>query len=184
MPVSVAQVNVCWALSCDKYILCLAAKVSKLLEEFESQGNFRQTVHKTFLHLDGCYMMLDFFRGAPKGLWCSLVPSCSYRNPLWFQSAAIHKLSTIHWVLHVNECSVCAFPLPGNLVTVTRAARVLDPQLFALSSCQLPSMPCTNYWLWINRVLSLARTVPRLVFLADHADKCSARDKQAFMWFF
>lgn len=82
-------------------------------------------------------------------------------------------------------------PLPGNPVTGTAAAWVSHPQLFALSCCQLPSMPCTNYWLWINLVLSLARTGPRLIFLAGHTcmhrhthtHTYSSKDKRVFMWF-
>ena len=80
-------------------------------------------------------------------------------------------MSTTHSVrmlISVLVC-VCALPLPGNLLTGTAAAWVSDPQLFALSGCQLPSMPCTNYWLWINPVLPLARARPRLIVLADHA---------------
>ena len=86
---------------------------------------------------------------------------------------------------------VCALPLPGNLVTGAAAAWASDPQLFALSDCQLPSMPCTNYWLWINPVLPLARSRPHLIFLADHAHTHthtqtthSQRDKRVFMWVF
>lgn len=148
------------------------------------QGKFKPALHKD---LDGTFTKLwhdaGFLRGTPKGLCCSLAPSGSYNNPLCCQSAGRQKMPTIY---SINECSVCAFPLPGNLVTGTAAAWVLDPQLFALCGCQLPSMPCTNYCLWINLVLSLARTEPRLIFLADHAythtQTHSSRDKQAFMW--
>lgn len=98
-------------------------------------------------------------------------------------------MSTIHSVCMLMSAfvCVCALPLPGNLVTA--AAWASDPQLFALSDCQLPSMPCTNYWLWINPVLPLARSRPRLIFLADRArththTTHSQRDKRVFMWVF
>lgn len=84
-------------------------------------------------------------------------------------------MSPIHGVLHVNECSVCEVPPPGNLVTGPAATRLLDPRLFALSGCQLPSMPCSNYCLWINCVLLLARCAPRLVFLADQHTQIQCR---------
>ena len=74
-----------------------------------------------------------------------------------------------HSVLHVNECSVCAFPLLGNLEAHNAAASALDSELYGLFSCQLPSMPCTNYWSWIDLSLLLVRAVPRLIFLADHS---------------
>lgn len=112
-------------------------------------------------------VMQDVFGGRLKSLCWSLVPSCPYKSPLCSQSSGRQKMPTIHSALHVNEWSVCAFPVPGNPVTRTAATWVLDPQLFALSGCQLPSMPCTNYWLWINLVVWLARTRPRLILLAD-----------------
>lgn len=111
---------------------------------------------------------MDVFGAALKDLCCSLVPFGSYKNPLCFPSSGRQKMPTTHSALHVNEWSVCAFPAPGNLVTRTAATWVLDPQLFALSGCQLPSIPYTNYWLWINLVVSLARTRPRLILLAGH----------------
>lgn len=71
-----------------------------------------------------------------------------YKKPLCFQSAGRQKTPTMR---RINERSVCAFPLSGNPVTGTAAAQVfLDSQLFALSGCQLPTMPCTNYWLRID----------------------------------
>lgn len=84
---------------------------------------------------------------------------------------------TVHSV-HVNQWSDCAFPLHRNLVTATKAAwvfisTVICSQLSCLQGCQLPSMPCTNYWLWINLVLWLARCRPLLIFLADHTYTCA-----------
>lgn len=97
------------------------------------------------VHLDGCFTKLcrdaAFFQEPPSSLWCSLVPSCSYRNPLCFQNAGIHKMSTLHWVQHVNERSVCAVPLPGNPVTATGAVRFLDPQLFPCPAASYPARP-------------------------------------------
>lgn len=99
-------------------------------------------------------------------------------------------MSTTHSVrmlMSVLVC-VCALPLPGNLLTGTAAAWVSDPQLFALSGCQLPSMPCTNYWLWINPVLHWlepghASSSWQTMHTHTH-NTHSQRDKRVFMWVF
>lgn len=118
-------------------------------------------------------------------------------SALWFLqepfvfSESPQKRPTTPSVLHVNERSVCAFPLPGNPVTSDGRCRwVVEAELCALSGCQLRSMDRHNYRFWINRVLLLARAMPRLIFLADHTYTCtqtetharSSRNKQGFMW--
>lgn len=96
-------------------------------------------------------------------------------SALWFLqepfvfSESPQKRPTTPSVLHVNERSVCAFPLPGNPVTSDCCCRwVVEAELCALSGCQLRSMDRHNYRFWINRVLLLARAMPRLIFLADN----------------
>lgn len=118
-------------------------------------------------------------------------------SALWFLqepfvfSESPQKRPTIRSVLHVNERPVCAFPLPGNPVTSDCCCCwVVEAELCALSSCQLRSLDRHNYMFWINRVLLLARAMPRLIFLADHTYTCtqtetharSSRNKQGFMW--